>query len=173
MYTGHVNSLLWFDMWMYIHILESSQLKGSRVGDSLSICLSYLSTLHLVSAWWPGRRSCECWHGWWRSSLHSAELHYLLHALNGPTSPSPTDSWILVLHMMTNDLHICRPWTVAHRAPLSMGISRQKYWSRLPCPPPGDRPDPGIEPLSVASAALASRFLTTSATWEALPMTCC
>ena len=73
---------------------------------------------------------------------------------------------------MTNDLHICSCWTVAHQAPLSMGVSRQKYWSRLPCPPPGDRPDPGIKPLSVASAALAGRFLTTSANWEALPLSC-
>ena len=37
-------------------------------------------------------------------------------------------------------------WTVAHQAPLSMGFSRQEYWSGLPCPPPGDLPDPGIEP---------------------------
>ena len=37
------------------------------------------------------------------------------------------------------------PWTVAHQAPLSMGFSRQEYWSGLPCPPPGDLPDPGIE----------------------------
>ena len=37
-------------------------------------------------------------------------------------------------------------WTVAHQAPLSMGISRQEYWSGLPCPPPVDLPDPGIEP---------------------------
>ena len=34
---------------------------------------------------------------------------------------------------------------VAHQAPLSMGFSRQEYWSGLPCPPPGDLPDPGIE----------------------------
>ena len=37
-------------------------------------------------------------------------------------------------------------WTVAHQAPLSMGFSRQEYWSGLPCPPPGDLPDPGTEP---------------------------
>ena len=37
-------------------------------------------------------------------------------------------------------------WTVAHQAPLSMGFSRQEYWSELPCSPPGDLPDPGIEP---------------------------
>ena len=37
-------------------------------------------------------------------------------------------------------------WTAAHQAPLSVGFSRQKCWSRLPCPPPGDLPNPGIEP---------------------------
>ena len=52
-------------------------------------------------------------------------------------------------------------WTVASQTPLSMGFSRQEYWSGLPCPPPGDLPDPGIKP------ALAGGFFTTSATWEA------
>ena len=39
-------------------------------------------------------------------------------------------------------------WTVDHQAPLSMGFSRQEYWSGLPCPPPGDLPNLGIEPRS-------------------------
>ena len=58
------------------------------------------------------------------------------------------------------------PWTVAHQAPLSMGFSRQEYWSGLSCSPPGDLPDPGIEPASLMSPALTSGFFTTSATWE-------
>ena len=41
-------------------------------------------------------------------------------------------------------------WTVAHQAPLSMGFSRQEYWSGLPCSPPGDHSDPEIEPVSPA-----------------------
>ena len=41
------------------------------------------------------------------------------------------------------------PWTIAHQAPLSMGFSRQEHWSGLPCPPPGDLPNPGIEPTSL------------------------
>ena len=46
------------------------------------------------------------------------------------------------------------PWTVAaHQAPLSMGFSRQEYWSGLPCPPPGDLPNPGMEPRSPALQA--------------------
>jgi len=40
------------------------------------------------------------------------------------------------------------PWTVAYQAPLSMGFSRQGYWSGLPFPSPGDLPNPGIEPGS-------------------------
>ena len=41
-------------------------------------------------------------------------------------------------------------WTVDCQAPLPMGFSRQEYWSGLPCPPPGDLPDSGIEPTSPA-----------------------
>ena len=48
-------------------------------------------------------------------------------------------------------------WTVAHQA-LSMGFSRQEYWSGLPCPPPGDLPTPGIKPASPASLALQTSF---------------
>ena len=40
------------------------------------------------------------------------------------------------------------PWTLARQAPLSMGFSRQEYWSELPFPPPGDLPNPGNEPAS-------------------------
>ena len=45
------------------------------------------------------------------------------------------------------------PWTVAYQASLSMGFSRQEYWSGLPLPSPGDVPDPGIEPASPALEA--------------------
>ena len=59
------------------------------------------------------------------------------------------------------------PWTAACQAPLPMRFSRKDYWSGLPCPPPEDLPNPGIEPASLMSPALAGRFFTTSATWEA------
>ena len=52
-------------------------------------------------------------------------------------------------------------WTVARQAPLSTGFSRQEHWSGLPCPPPRDLPDPGIEPASPAFPALADEFFTT------------
>ena len=58
------------------------------------------------------------------------------------------------------------PWTLARQAPLPMEFSRQEYWSGLPFPLPGDLPDPGIEPESLAFPALAGWFFTARATWE-------
>ena len=55
---------------------------------------------------------------------------------------------------------------MAPQAPLSTVFFRQEYLSGLPCPPPGALHDPGIEPTSLMSPALAGRFFTTSATWE-------
>ena len=66
----------------------------------------------------------------------------------------------------TEHLHACMPspfsrvwlfptpWIVAYQAPLSMGFSRQEYWSGLPCPPPGDLSNSGIKPMSIAAPAL-------------------
>ena len=54
-------------------------------------------------------------------------------------------------------------WTIVSRAPLSMAFSRQEYWGGLPFPPPEDLPNPGIEPTSLMSPALADGFFTTSA----------
>ena len=53
------------------------------------------------------------------------------------------------------------PWTAAGQAPLSMGFSRQEYWSGLPFPTLGDLPDPGIEPISLKSLELTGRSFTT------------
>ena len=53
------------------------------------------------------------------------------------------------------------------QAPLSTGFSSQEYWRGLQCPPPGHVPNPGIKPVSLRSPALAGRFFTTIATWEA------
>ena len=50
------------------------------------------------------------------------------------------------------------PWTVTLQAPLSVGFSRQEYWRRLPFPTPGDLPDSGIEPVSLASSASTGEF---------------
>ena len=61
---------------------------------------------------------------------------------------------------------LANPWNAVHQAPLSIELSRQEHWSGFPFPTPGDIPDPGIQPESMASPALVSRFFTNSATWE-------
>ena len=76
--------------------------------------------------------------------------------------------WSLGTCMHAKLLQLCPTlWTIACQALLSMGFSRQEYWSGLPCPPPGDLLHPGIEPTSLMSPALAGRFFTTRSTWEA------
>ena len=62
---------------------------------------------------------------------------------------------------------LCNPMECSPTGFSAMGFSRQEYWSGLSCPPPGNLPDPGIEPRSHMSPALAGRFFTTNATWEA------
>ena len=59
------------------------------------------------------------------------------------------------------------------QAPPSLGFSRQEHWSGLPYPPSADLPNPGIELRALASPALVGEFFTTSATWEAQPLSGC
>ena len=59
------------------------------------------------------------------------------------------------------------PWTVAHQAPLPLEFSRQEYWSGLPFPISWGPPNPGLEPVSLVSPALAGSFFSTGVTWEA------
>ena len=74
--------------------------------------------------------------------------------------------WMYVLSCFSRVQLFATPWTVACQALPSMVFSRQVYWSGMSCPPPGYLPDPGIEPTSLMSLALAGRFFTTSVTWE-------
>ena len=87
-----------------------------------------------------------------------------VYQMNGLRCGIYLHAWVLIC--FSHVQLFVTPWNVACQAPLSMGFSRQEYWSRLPCPPPGDFPDPGIKPESLMSPALAGGFFTTSATWE-------
>ena len=66
---------------------------------------------------------------------------------------------------LSHVLLFAKLWTVAYKAPLSMGFSRQEYWSGLPCPPPGDL-NSGVEPTSLKFLSLAGEFFTMSTTRE-------
>ena len=66
------------------------------------------------------------------------------------------------MHTLSRVQLFVTPWTVAHPAPLSMEFSRQEYWSRLPFPPAGDLPHPGVKPILLVLTALAGGFFTTA-----------
>ena len=63
-------------------------------------------------------------------------------------------------------LQLSEPLFVAHQAPLPMAFFREEYWSELSFPPPGDLANPGVEPVSLESPALADRFFTTVPLWS-------
>ena len=72
------------------------------------------------------------------------------------------------VHVLSHVWLFVTPWTVDHRAPLSIRFYRQEYWSGLP---PGDFPNPGIEPMSLASSAspaLTGRFFIPITTWKTI-----
>ena len=73
--------------------------------------------------------------------------------------------WACMLSRFSHIWLFATLWIVAHQASLSMGFSRQEYWRELPCPPPGDPPNLGIEPRPPRYPALAGWFFTISTTW--------
>ena len=101
--------------------------------------------------------------------INGVEKERATHLKEPKTRSLPnTGVCILVRSKAFSCVQLCAtPWTVARQALLSIGFSRQEYWSGLPCPLPGDLPNPGIKPKVLLSPALAGRFLTTSTTWEA------
>ena len=94
-------------------------------------------------------------HGRCRSNRHATS------PLDFISYHSSIYTFMCVLHRFSRVQLFVTLWTVACQAPLSMGFSRQEYWSGLPCPPPGDLPNPGVEPACLMSPALAGEFFTT------------
>ena len=80
-------------------------------------------------------------------------------------NPAPSHTCECMLIRFSCVRLFATPWTVAHQAPVSMGFSKQEYWSGLPFPLLGDLPNLVMEPTSPGSPALAGRFFTTSTTW--------
>ena len=106
-------------------------------------------------------------HSFSQERTGEAFMRYRLSENQPPTWLRASGTHVCVLSCFSPAHLFVSPWTVAHQAPLSMGFSRQEYWSGLPCRLPGHLPDPGIEPTSLMSPALAGGFFITSTTWEA------
>ena len=93
------------------------------------------------------------------SPLNTARIFCVSQIIRVGFLPEDRHAW--VLSCFSRIWLFATPWTVAHQAALSMGFSRQEYWSGSSFPSPGDPPDPGIEPRSLMSPALAGRLFTT------------
>ena len=99
--------------------------------------------------------------------MYSQPYHLYSLAVEGP--PSPSYEGCESPSVMSDSFD---PMDyIAHQAPLSMGFSRQEYWSGLPCPPPGDLPNSGIKPVSFSllhwqAVIYLFTYFITSATWE-------
>ena len=122
---------------------------ASPVLETYYVMTETLFHWKVVTLWWEGE------HGLPSSSRPLP--------LVSPWSPSVIVSGTCCLDcccclVVQSCLTLCDLWTVARQAPLPMGFSRQEYWSGLPCPPPGDLPDPGIECTSLVSPSLQIDF---------------
>ena len=106
----------------------------------------------------------------WRTALFVGRLEVFSSNLWGTICLWACLPACQVISVMSDSATLC---SVACQAALSTRFCRQEYWSGLPRPSPGDLPDPGIEPMPLISLALAGRFFTVSATWEALTVDLC
>ena len=133
-------------------------LKTFRVGSLTCACRLFSHHLFFVVfhsdalAWfcYSSSEACEC-------------MHAFYSGLQAPLAIKTS----MCLYVLSCVRLFVTAWTVAHQAPLSMGFSRQGYWSGLPFPPPGDLPDPGIKPTVTAAPALQldSSPLSHQASW--------
>ena len=113
------------------------QVKGTKLTDFLfhcKICLVILFLFFFPKGWeWDRKRR------WETTFTISFLYHRVLYTFV-----------VIAAQLLSCVLLFATPWTVAHQVPLSMEFPRQEYWSGLPFPPPGELPDPGIEPISLA-----------------------
>ena len=98
---------------------------------------------------------------WWAAVYGVAQSRTRLKRLSSSSSSMVSQS--LSCSVLSDSVIL---WTVGYQASLSMGFSRQEYWSRFLFTTPGDLPNPGIEPASLEFRALAGRFFNHCATWE-------
>ena len=108
----------------------------------------------------------DCIPGWRTKIPHGLEQLRQRATTREPEGLQPRPNVCMLRRFSGVRLYVTL-WTIACQAPLSIGFSRQEYWSGLLCPSPGNLPDSGNEPASLTSLALAGGFFTTSATWEA------
>ena len=124
------------------------------------------NTIHI----WIRTSTHELWAGSGETNIQSITVIYSDEVCMRSVSLVSLRNWSVHACMLSCFSHVwlfATLWTWAHQALLSMGVSRQEYWSGLPCLPPGDLSNWRIESMSLTSPTLAGGFFNTSATWEA------
>ena len=172
-----------FGRWILYHYCH--------LGSPLSCCLLLVCSVAVTSSFilcmltgnrkWKGSRNTRIFfrcYPWYKISSYITltRLYYMIpiEALTIEEMGSWTQHRCVCVCVSVHAkllqlcLTLCSIMEWACQAPLSMGFSRQEYWSGLPCPPARDLPDPGIEPTSLIFPALTGRFFTISTTCEAL-----
>ena len=161
---------------IYIHIYTHTHIYTCIYAQSLS-CVQLCDPLHC-------RLPVFFVHGIFQARILEWGCHFLLRGSSWskvkPASPALHVDSLLLSHQRSTCVYIVHtyivymcvyvcsfvshslwpPWTIACQAPLSIEFSSQEYCSELPCPPPGDLPNPGIEPTNPESFALAGGFFT-------------
>ena len=109
------------------------------------------------------------WIGYWLCGRNYGQSIKVETEMNYQRVYKPQYLSLLLFSCWVMSNSFAAPRTVARQASLSMGFSRQEYWSKLPFPSPGDLPYPGIKPMSPESPVLAGRFFTTESPGKLLP----
>ena len=89
-----------------------------------------------------------------RTNISLSLLHWQARSLPLEPPGMPPFNEFCSVQSLSHVQLFATPWTGVHQVPLSMGFSRQEHWSGLPCPPPGDLPDSGIETMSLVAPVL-------------------
>ena len=120
----------------------------------------------MTSSFIPARAWCTLSLGFTASEASQPGHVLFLFTFTSAALPASLLDKLLLQRLMVTMVLLSTKRTVTHQSCLSMGFSRQAYWSGLPFPSSGDPPDPSIKPNPLTSLALAGKFFTTSATWE-------
>ena len=159
-FSGYLPTSPWFQPWVSRGKRSRNKKLGWQ-GRRLKACpvawgITWVNNQRTT----PWELCFQSWEAFW-SSLVGLNSPNILHPIPLPSAR--------VLSCFSRVQLFVTPWTIARQAPLSTGFSRQEHWSGLPCPPPGNLPNPGIESTFLMSPAQAGKFFITSTTWEALP----
>ena len=144
--------------------LKKKKTKCEKGGRILCFITNHRILKHKI---FHSQISASSYWAWWLLSWCQAEefgcfpIYLTIYSILGHQEIQAT---VCVLSRFSCVQLFPTPWTVACQAAVATGFSRQEYWSGLPCPPPGDLPNPRIKPESLMSPALAGGFFTT---WEA------